>query len=89
MTHETAVRLLAAQDRNLRKVNNARFIHNGYEYRIKYFGGFASYVGIDRRRVGTRNFKYFGGVGAYHCWTVGDVMKLVMEEVEKGDRVAV
>lgn len=83
MTYEYAVRLLQAQDRHIRKVNNTRFIENGYEYRVKYMGGFASYVAIDRRRIGTRNFKYYGGVSAVHCWTVGDVMKLVWEEVEK------
>ena len=83
MTYEYAVRLLSAQDRNVRKVNNTRFVKDGYEYRVKYMGGFAAYVAIDRRRVGTRNFKYFGGVSAAHCWTVGEVMDLVMKEVEK------
>jgi hypothetical protein len=83
MTYTQAVKLLSMQDRNIRKVNNTRFVQDGYEYRVTYRGGFASYVAIDRRRVGTRNFKYFGGVGAYNCWTVGDVMELVMHEVEK------
>ena len=83
MTYEYAVRLLQAQDRNIRKVNNTRFIENGYEYRVKYMGGLAAYVAIDRRRIGTRNFKYFGGVSAVHCWTAGDAMRLVEKEVEK------
>ena len=83
MTYEYAVRFLKAQDRNIRKVNGVRFTRDGYEYRLKYMGGFASYVAIDRRRVGTRNFKYYGGVSAVHCWTVGDVMKLVEKEVDK------
>ena len=83
MTYEYAVRFLKAQDRNIRKVNGVRFTDDGYEYRLTYRGGFASYVAIDRRRVGTRNFKYFGGVGAAHCWTVDDVMKLVEKEVAK------
>ena len=81
MTFKDAVLLLEAQDRNLRKVHNTRFVDSGYEYRLSYRGGFASYVGIDRRKVGTRNFKYFGGVGAYYCWNVGQVMDLVMNEV--------
>ena len=83
MTYQDAVILLGAQERRLKKIDNTRFVHNGYEYRVTYRGGFASYVAIDRRKVGMRNFKYFGGVGAYHCWTVGEVMDLVMEEVEK------
>ena len=81
MNYKEAVLILGAQDRNIRKVNNTRFVECGYEYRVTYRGGFAAYVAIDRRKVGTRNFKYFGGVGAYHCWTVGQVMELVMEKV--------
>ena len=83
MTYADAVRFLGAQERNIRRVNGTRFVHGKYEYRLTYRGGFAAYVAIDRREVGKRNFKYFGGVGAYHCWTVGDVMALVMEEVNK------
>jgi len=83
MTYKDAVILLGAQERRLKKIDNTRFVHDGYEYRVTYRGGFASYVAIDRRKVGTRNFKYFGGVGAYDCWTVGQVMDLVMKEVSK------
>ena len=81
MTYENAVIFLKAQDRNIRKVNGVKFIHKGYEYRLTYMGGFASYVGIDRREVGKRNFKYFGGVGAYNCWTVGQVMDMIKQEL--------
>ena len=84
MTYKEAVAFLGAQERNIRKVNNVRFIHDGYEYRLKYVGGFAAYVAVDRRKVGAHRFGYFGGVGAYNCWTVEDVMNLVMKEVEKG-----
>ena len=83
MTYQNAVRLLSAQDRNIRKVNGTRFVKDGYEYRVTYRGGFASYVAIDRRKIGKRNFQYFGGVGAGHCWTVEDVMELVMEKVKE------
>ena len=83
MTYQNAVALINAQERRISKVNGTRFIHNGYEYRITYRGGFAAYVPIDRRQVGRRNFKYFSGVGASDCWTVDDVMKLIMEEVER------
>ena len=82
-SYKDAVLLLNAQDRNIRKVNNTRFVEGGYEYRVTYRGGFASYVAIDRRKVGKRNFEYFGGVGAYNCWTVGEVMELVMDKVRK------
>lgn len=85
MTYENAVAIVGAQERNLRKVNGVRFEYNGYEYRVTYRGGFAAYVAIDRRKIGTRNFKYFSGVGGYNCWTAGQVLDLVMEKVrEKG-----
>lgn len=81
MTYNEARLILNMQDRNLRKVNNTRFVDNGYEYRVTYCGGFASYVAIDRRKIGKRKFEYFGGLGAYDCWTVGEVMDRVMQKV--------
>ena len=83
MTYRNAVSLISAQERRISKINGTRFIHEGYEYRLTYKGGFAAYVAIDCRQLGKRNFKYFGGVGAYNCWTVGDVMDLIMKEVER------
>ena len=83
MTYEYAKKFLQTQDRNIRRVNGIKIQHNGYEYRLTYKGGFASYVAIDRREIGRRNFKYFGGVGAYHCWTATQVIDLVMQEINK------
>ena len=83
MTYKEAVAFLGAQERRIKKIDGVRFTHEGYEYRLQYKGGFASYVAIDRRAIGKRNFKYFGGVGAYNCWSVEEVMALVMKEVEK------
>lgn len=83
MTYKDAVILLGTQERNLRKINGTRFIHNGYEYRIKWFGGFAAYVGVDRRQIGKRNFKYFSGIGAFNLRSCEEVMKAIMEEIQK------
>ena len=83
MNYGLAVAVLERQAKNLRKADGVRFVHDGYEYRLSYRGGFAPYVGIDRRRIGKRNFQYFGGVGADRCRTVDDVMKLVMAEIGK------
>lgn len=83
MTYTEAVKFLDWQNKNLRKANDMRFVQNGYEYRVKYEGGFAAFVRIDRRLVGTRNFKYFSGFGAHHCWNVGQVMDMVMKEIER------
>ena len=83
MTYKEAVAFLGAQERRIKKIDGIRFTHEGYEYRLQYKGGFASYVAIDRRQIGKRNFKYFGGVGAYNCGSLEEVMALVMKEVEK------
>lgn len=81
MTYQMARAVIGEQERRIRKIDGVRFAHEGYEYRLTYRGGFAAYVAIDRREVGKRNFKYFGGVGAYDCWTVGQVMDKVADEV--------
>lgn len=83
MNINTAYAIVNTQDRNLRRVDGIRFTDNGYEYRLTYRGGFANYVAIDRREIGKRNFKYFGGVGAYHCWNVKQVLELVRDEIRK------
>lgn len=82
MTYVEAVRFLKEQDRSIRKVNNTRFVEGGYEYRVTYEGGLASFVAIDRRKIGKRKFEYFSGVSAVHCRTAEDVMKLVYDEVK-------
>ena len=81
MTYENAKFILAMQHNALKKIRDVRFIHKNYEYRIDYRGGFASYIAIDRREVGKRNFKFFGGVGAYNCMSADDAMKLVYKEI--------
>lgn len=83
MTYEEAKTILRMQDRRIRKIDGTRLFVGDFEYRISYYGGFASYVAIDRRQIGKRNFKYFSGVGAYNCWTVGEVLDLINEEIMK------
>ena len=81
MTYSEAVAVLDMQDRKIKKIDGTRFEHDGYEYRLKYEGGFTCFVAIERRRVGKRNFKYYKGFGAFGCWTVGDVMGKVWERI--------
>lgn len=81
MTYSQAVDLLRSQEFRVKKVDGVRFVVGRYEYRLMYEGGFASFVRIDRREVGKRNFKYFGGVSAFRCWSADDVMNLVKEEI--------
>ena len=83
MTYKNASILLQMQDRSIRKIDGIRFINGDCEYRLMYRGGFAPYVGLDRRKIGKRNFKYFGGFGAAHCWTISDIFDLVQKEIEK------
>lgn len=46
------------RDKGLRCLNGMRFARGGYEYKLTYSGGFAPCLSADRRKVGTRNFKY-------------------------------
>lgn len=83
MTYASAVRFLEQQDKSLRKVNGVKFIQDGYEYRLKYEGGFASFVAVERRRVGSRNFLYFTGYGAYHCRDSKEALRMARDEIKK------
>lgn len=82
MAYKNAVLLVQAQRRNIRKVGGIVIDHNGFQYRLTYKGGFAEYVAIDRREIGKRNYKYFGGFGAYHCVSAEQVLKMAMEKIE-------
>ncbi|MBR2680207.1 MAG: hypothetical protein IKE23_05565 [Exiguobacterium sp.] len=79
MTLTEARQIIGAQERSLRKLDGKRFTYGGFEYRLKYMGGFASYIGIDRRAIGRRNFKYFGGIGGYKYGSASDAM----DEIER------
>lgn len=83
MIYENAIALLAEQDRALSKIKNIRLFEDGYEYRIDYRGGLASYIAIDRRRIGNRKFKFFSGVTAAHCADEKQAMALVKEEIKQ------
>ena len=60
--------IVASQNKRISKLDGQRFIHKGYEYEIRYEGGFATFVALYRREVGRRNFKYFKGEGCYDCY---------------------
>ena len=81
MTVEYARQFISAQENNIKRLDNLRITKDGYEYRISYHGGFASYFAIDRREIGKRNFKYFGGVGGYDCFTAQAVLKKILEKI--------
>ena len=82
MTYTTAKTLLNLQERNISKINGTRLEHKGFEYKVTYMGGFGAYIAIDRRQIGKRNFKYFGGVSGAHCLTLNDALQLVENEIE-------
>jgi len=86
MDIDIARTVLGLQDRNLRRLKDARFGYKGYEYRVNYEGGFASYVAIDRRKSGTRNFKYFDGFGAYNCATAQEAYNKAIDIVMAKER---
>ena len=67
MNIKTAYGIITMQNERIRTLHGKRFTHKGYEYEIRYEGGFASFVSLYRRQVGKRNFKYFNGEGCYDC----------------------
>jgi hypothetical protein len=83
MTYKNAVAILDMQNKNIRKINNYRFEQDGYEYRIKFEGGFAAFVAIERREVGRRKFQYYSSISAANCWNVDEVMPLIQKEISK------
>ena len=49
MRIETARGIIALQNARIRTLNKKRFEHKGYEYEIRYEGGFAVFVSLHRR----------------------------------------
>lgn len=70
MNINTAYGIIAGQTDRIRTLHGKRFEHKGYEYEIRYEGGFAAIVALYRRVLGRRNFKYFTCVGCYDCFGV-------------------
>ncbi len=67
MNIKTAYGIVAMQNARVRTLNGLRFTHKGYEYEIRYEGGFSLFVSLYRREIGKRNFKYYKGRGCYDC----------------------
>lgn len=85
MNYSTARILLDWQNRQVRNINGIRLYGPGYEYRIRYEGGFAAFVCIERRQEGRRKFQYFSGISAAHCMNAADALEEVKKEIrEKG-----
>ena len=81
MMYYTAKMILEMQDKALKKINNTRVVHGGYEYKIVYEGGFSNFIGIYRRMIGKRNFKFFDGFGAYNCGNSSEVYNIAMQKI--------
>ena len=84
MNYYTARALMDLQAKRLRRISGERIMHNGYEYRLLYCGGFAPTVKIDRREIGKRNFKYFKTADVHNCGTADDAMKVVCKLIGCG-----
>ena len=81
MTYVMAQALLAYQDKRLSKWKNVRFIYQGWEYRANYEAGFAPLLCLDRRKVGTRNFKYFKALDVSSKTDI--TIEWIQEEIQK------
>lgn len=82
MDINTAKLIIGTQEKNLRKIKDIRLFNNGYEFRLNYEGGFGAFICIDYRKVGTRNFKYFSGIGAYDCIYCHTAINKCVEHIE-------
>lgn len=69
MSITTARTVIGLQNQRIKSLHGLRFKHKGYEYEVRYEGGFATFVSLYRREIGKRNFKWFNGEGCYDCWT--------------------
>lgn len=67
MDVRTAYSIVRGQNERIRALHGKRFVHKGYEYEVRYEGGFATMVSLYRRQVGKRNFKWFTTEGCYDC----------------------
>ena len=84
MTFDAAINnLMNYQGRNLKKVNGIIIDHKGYQYRFRYLNSLVDYIGIDRRKIGERNYKYFSGIYPWRCCSVADAVSACMDEIEK------
>ena len=77
----TVREFVARQEYSLKALNNTRIFCNGYEYRITFRGGISCYMAIDRREMGKRNFKYFGGFAAYKYGSPDEALEKIREMI--------
>lgn len=75
MDIKTARAIIGIQERRIRSLNNRKFTYGGYEYEIRYEGGFAVIVSLYRREIGRRNFKYYRGIGCYDCGSADEALQ--------------
>ncbi len=73
--------LIQIQDRRISKLDGKRFIYKGFEYEFRFEGGFACFVGVYRRQIGRRNFKYFDGEGCWDCHTAEEAVKKLTKKL--------
>ena len=77
MTIESARRIIADQHARIRTRNKKRFEHDGYEYEIRYEGGFTEFVSLWRRQIGKRYFTYYKGCGCWDCHGAASAMEKI------------
>lgn len=73
MNYYMAKSFIETQRRDFKKADGIRFIYKGYEYELRYEGGFGDFFGIYRREQGRRNFKYFDGFTGVECASANEV----------------
>lgn len=82
MNYSSAKTFVNNQLKSLRKLNDMRFAWKGYEYKLMCEGNWiCPTIGIYRREIGRRNFKYCTLVDVTHCITSYSALMLIYEKL--------
>ena len=82
MDYFFAKSFISSQLKNLSKLNDKRFGWKGYEYKLMCEGSWlCPTVGIYRREIGKRNFKYCTLVDVTGCSSYDSALMLVYDKL--------
>ena len=77
MTINEAYDVILAQKKSLKRINDTRWTHGNFEYRLRYVGGMSEFFCVERREIGRTKFRYFRGFSAWRMPTSEAVAQYV------------
>ena len=80
----TAKNVIGRQIKNIRKLNNVRYVYGGREYRLNYDNGwFAPMIAVYCREIGKRKFHYIFSVNVTHVTSTEKAYNLCIEKIHE------